>query len=58
MPFTDVAAALTIIATIVGSTVKVMIKLNAMDRELLELRRLFSAQDERITRIERKLDIE
>lgn len=58
MPFADIAAALTIIATIVGSTVRVMHKLNQMDRELFELRREFSAHGERISRIERKLELD
>lgn len=57
MEFPDLAAALTIIATIVGSTVKLMVKLNQMDRELLELRRDFAAQNDRISRIERRIDL-
>jgi len=35
-----------------------MIKLNQMDRELLELRREFSGHRDRILRIERKVGIE
>ena len=58
MDFPDIAAALTIIATTVGSTVRVMHTLNQMDRELFELRREFSAHGERISRIERKLDLD
>lgn len=57
MEFPDLAAALTIIATIVGSTVKLMVKLNQMDRELLELRRDFAAQNDRISKIERRIDL-
>lgn len=57
MDFPDLAAALTIIATIVGTTVRVMAKLNAIDRELLEARRDLSDYGNRIRRIEEKLDL-
>ena len=57
MEFPDLAAALTIIATIVGTTVRVMAKLNAIDRELLEARRDLSDYGNRIRRIEEKLDL-
>jgi len=56
--FHDLAAFVAVIATIVGSTVRLMIKLNQMDRELLELRREFSGHRDRIVRIERKVGIE
>jgi len=57
MEFPDLAAALTIIATIVGTTVRVMAKLNAIDRELLEARRDLADYGNRIRRIEEKLDL-
>lgn len=57
MDFPDLAAALTIIATIVGTTVRVMAKLNAIDRELLEARRDLADYGTRIRRIEEKLDL-
>ena len=57
MEFPDLAAALTIIATIVGTTVRVMAKLNAIDRELLEARRDLADYGYRIRRIEEKLDL-
>lgn len=57
MPFPEIAAALTIIATIVGTTVRVMAKLNSIDRELLEARRDLSDYGNRIRRIEEKLDL-
>jgi predicted thioesterase len=57
MDFPSIAAALTIIATIVGSTVRVMMKLNQMDRELLSLRMEFQQHNERIARIERKVGL-
>lgn len=57
MDFPDLAAALTIIATIVGTTVRVMAKLNAIDRELLEARRDLADYGNRIRRIEEKLDL-
>jgi len=57
MPFADLAAALTIIATIVGTTVRVMAKLNAIDRELLEARRDLADYGSRIRRIEEKLHL-
>lgn len=57
MDFPDLAAALTIIATIVGTTVRVMAKLNAIDRELLEARRDLADYGSRIRRIEEKLQL-
>ena len=57
MDFPSIAAAVTIIFTIVGSTVRVMMKLNQMDRELLALRMEFTNHGERIARIERKLGL-
>lgn len=57
MDFPDLAAALTIIATIVGTTVRVMAKLNAIDRELLEARRDLASYGTRIRRIEEKLGL-
>lgn len=57
MDFPSIAAASTIIFTIVGSTVRVMMKLNQMDRELLALRMEFTNHGERIARIERKLEL-
>lgn len=57
MDFPDLAAALTIIATIVGTTVRVMAKLNAIDRELLEARRDLADYGSRIRRIEEKLHL-
>lgn len=57
MDFPSIAAAATIIFTIVGSTVRVMMKLNQMDRELLALRMEFTNHSDRIARIERKLEL-
>lgn len=57
MDFPDLAAALTIIATIVGTTVRVMAKLNAIDRELLEARRDLANYGTRIRRIEEKIGL-
>lgn len=57
MDFPDLAAALTIIATIVGTTVRVMAKLNAIDRELLEARRDLANYGARIRRIEEKIGL-
>ena len=57
MPFADIAAALTIIATIVGTTVRVMAKLNSIDRELLEARRDLRDYGNRIRRIEERIGL-
>jgi hypothetical protein len=54
MEFPDIAAAVTIVATVIGSTVRVMLKLNQIDRELFELRRDFLDTKTRLNRLEER----
>jgi hypothetical protein len=54
MDFPDLAAAVTIVATVIGSTVRVMLKLNQIDRDLFELRRDFVDIKTRLNRLEEK----
>lgn len=53
MTLVDFAAAATIVATIIGTTWRVLAKLNAIDMELLKLRTDLSDFKRRLSELER-----